>query len=286
MDIRKTLEELDLLFEKRRISEVEGFLLSCIKEAEQEDDNSSIITLVNELIGFYRTAGRHKDAIVYCDYVVSLMKELGLERTVPFATALLNVATACRAAGRPEDSLEYYNDILKIYGDNIPGSDMRLASLYNNMSLAWKEMNDYEKSCAFLEKALSIVGQNENTEIEEAITRSNLATSLMKMNKLTEAINHIEISIGIFEKSEGPRDFHYSSALSAMGEAQFRLKNNEKALEYYIKALGEIESSIGKNSSYAVTCSNISLIYDKMGSREESEKYKAMAQEVYKGLSK
>ncbi|WP_312702369.1 tetratricopeptide repeat protein [Sedimentibacter sp.] len=286
MDIRKALEQLDLLFDSRRIDEVEGFLLSEIKSAEQEDDDTSIISLVNELIGFYRTAGRHKDAMVYCDYIVSLMRELNLEKTVPYATTLLNVATAYRAAGKAEDALEYYGDVLKIYEDSIPDSDMRLASLYNNMSLAYNEIKDYEKACLFLEKALSITVKNEDTEIEEATTHSNLATTLMRMNKLPEAVKHIEAALEIYESSDGPRDFHYSSALSAMGEVLFRLKDSEGALKYYKQALNEIESSMGKNSSYVSTCSNISFIYNRLGNKEEAEKYKNMAEEVHSTLNR
>ena len=163
---------------------------------------------------------------------------------------------------------------------------MRLASLYNNMSLAYNEIKDYEIACLFLEKALSITVENENTEIEEATTHSNLATTLMRLNKLPEAVKHIEAALEIYESSDGPRDFHYSSALSTMGEALFRLKDSEGALEYYKRALNEIESSMGRNSSYVSTCRNISFIYNRLGNKEEAEKYKNMAEELQSSLDR
>lgn len=284
MDIRKTLDELDALFEKRHYSEVESFLLCKIKGAEKDNDSNSIITLGNELIGFYRTASRHKDSLPLGDYIISLMKEMKLEETEAYATTFLNVATAYREAGRIDESLKYYNDVLKIYKNTVSEYDMRLASLYNNMSLAYYDKKDYEKACNLLEKALLIVDQNIGTEIMEAISRSNLALSLLKMNKVTDAIKYIEKSLSIFEKAEEPRDFHYPATLSAMGEAQFMLKNYEKALDYFTRALIEIENTIGKNSYYASICNNISLVYDKMNNKEQKDKYKSIAGIIYNKL--
>jgi len=281
MDIRKTLSELDIFFEKKRYGEVETFLLSKIKKAEGENDSGSILTLLNELMGFYRSSGRHKEAIALGDEIVSLLKEMGLEETVSQATSILNVATAYREAGKIDESIKYYDVVLKIYNNTLPEYDMRLASLYNNMSQAWIEKKYYEKACNFLGKALLIVVQNRGTEIEEAVTNANLAMTLMKMNQLADALKHIEKSLSIFEKTKGPKDFHYSAVLSAMGEAQFKLKNYEKALGYFNKALDEIENNIGKNIHYAMTCVNISLVYDKLNNKEQKDKYSVMAEEIY-----
>ena len=281
MDIRKTLDELDSLFEKKRYDEVENFLLSKIQEAEEEHDSSSKLTLLNELIGFFRSSSRHEEAIALGDRIISLMKEMGLEENVSYATSILNVATAYRAAGKIDESIAYYHEVLNIYKNTLPEDDMRLASFYNNMSQACIEIKDYEKACELLKKALSIVVLNNGAEIEEAITSSNLAMALMKRNQLSEALTYIEKSLSIFEKREGPKDFHYSAALSCMGEAQVMLKNYEKALDYFHRALGEIENNVGHNFHYAMTCYNISLVYDILNDMEQKDKYKSMAEAVY-----
>jgi tetratricopeptide (TPR) repeat protein len=286
MDIRKTLGELDKLFETKRYGEVEGFLLSKIREAEGECDRSSLLTLFNELLGFYRSSGRGREAVALGEEIISLMKEAELEESASYATAMLNVATAYREAGRVEESMAYYEDALKLFGNTVSENDMRLAALYNNMSQACIVKKDYERACGFLRKALTIVAQNEGAEIEEAITNSNLAMALMKMNQLTEALAHMEKSLDIFENAGGPNDFHYSAALSAMGEVQFMIKDYPKALEYFNRALGEMELNMGKNLQYAMTCANISLVYDKLNNKEEMENYKAMAEAIYSRLGR
>jgi len=284
MDVKKSIAELDILYEKRLYSEVETFLLSKIEESKKENDRRSEVTLLNELMGFYRTSSRYKELIDLCDYTVSLLKEIGLEGTVAYATTILNVATAYREVGKVDESLEYYNEVLKTYKAALPENDMRFASLYNNMSIACNEKKQYEQAFEFLGMALAMVVKNEGTETEEAVTYSNIAKCLMKMNKLSEALEHVKKSLSIFEKKSGPKDFHYSASLSAMGEIQYKLENYEEALKYFNHALDEIESTIGKNSYYAVTLSNISSVYGKLNNMEQKDKYKSMADEIFNNI--
>lgn len=281
MEIKETLGELDILFVKRRYGEVESFLLSKIKEAEAENDSSSALTLLNELLGFYRSLNRFNEAIMLAAKIISLMKDMGIEEEVPYATSVLNIATVYREAGKIDEAIVYYNDVMKIYEKALPKNDMKFAGLYNNMSQAYTETKNYEKACDLLGKALSIVVQNKGTEIEEAVTNSNLGITLLKMNKLADALKHIEKSLSIFEKKAGPKDFHYSAALSVMGELQLTLKNYEKALEYFYRALDEIEDSMGKNSRYALICTKISLVYGEQNNTVQEEKYKTMAEAIF-----
>lgn len=281
MDIKKIIYELDLLYEQRLYTEIEAFLLGKIKESREENDHSAVLTLANELMGFYKTSRRYEELIDLCDIVIYIMKDADLEGTVSYATTILNAANACRKAGIVDQALEYYNYVSDIYKNIISEYDMRLASLYNNMSIAYNDKKQYEQAFILFEKALKIVVENEGTEIQEAITNSNMANSLMRMNNLDKALNHIEKALSIFEKTKAQKNFHYAATLSAMGEVQFLKDNYEKALEYFFKALDEIEGTMGYNSYYAVTCNNISLVYDKMGNMELKANYKCIADEVF-----
>lgn len=286
MDIRKTLEELDLIYQEGHYDKLESFLLSKMEDAKAEKDPGSVITLANELLGYYRASGRHGDSIELCELLISLMRQMGLSETEAYATTLLNIANAYREAGRIDESLKYYDETYGIYKKTIPEHDMRFAALYNNMSLVYNDKKDYAAASDLLKKTLEILAQNEGTEYEQAITNANLAISLMRLDNMTDALPCLEKSLSIFENIRGPRDFHHASALSAMAELQFRLEDYGKSLEYYERSLDEIGNSIGKNSYYAMTCNNISLVYDKLDNREQSEKYRAMAEEIYRGLKK
>ena len=231
MNIEHVLQQLDNLFAEHKIDKVEEFLMSKLDEAAQEGDKGAVITLMNEMIGHYREIGEFEKSVEYCSQVLSLMQKMGLEGSVSYATTLLNVANAYRAAGLLRESMAAYQVVVSIYEGNIAYNDFRYASLYNNMSLLFQEMGDYESACDCLERALGIATQYSNARIETAVTYTNLAVSQLKLNRYEEAIINLKRAFSIFEMDE-EKDYHYSGALSAMGEAQYLAGNLEESARY------------------------------------------------------
>ncbi len=263
MNIKQVLKQLDGLFAQHKVAQVEGFLLGKIDEAAAEGDTSSLITLLNEIIGHYRETGEFDKSIAACRQVLVLMDELGLNGTVAYATTLLNVANACRAAGLLRESMTYYQEVRGIYEKNLAQTDFRYASLYNNMSLLFQEMGDYESACDCLERALGIASMYEGARIEVAVTYTNLAASQLKLGRYQEAIDNLMKAFSIFEMDED-RDYHYSGALSAMGEAQYLAGNLEESARYYKLALHEIERNMGKSKAYEITLQNLNAVTEKL----------------------
>lgn len=263
MDIEQVLQQLDELFAQHRIEQVEPFLLHKLEEAKVVGDTSARITFLNEIIGHYRETGEFEKSIDYCKQVMELMNVLELKGTVAYATTLLNVANALRAAGLLRESMVYFQEVKAIYESILPHTDFRYASLYNNMSLLLQEMGDYESACDCLERALSIAILHEGARIEVAVTYTNLAISQLKLDRYEEAIDNLKKAFSIFEMDED-RDYHYSGALSAMGEAYYMAGNLEESAHFYKLALLEIERSMGKNKAYEITLQNLNAVATKM----------------------
>lgn len=263
MNIEQVLRQLDGLFAQHKVDQVESFLLHRINEATAERDTGSLITLLNEIIGHYRETGEFEKSISCCRQVLILMDETGLKGSVAYATTLLNVANACRAAGLLRESMAYYQEVKKVYTEKLSPTDFRYASLYNNMSLLFQEMGDYESACDCLERALGIASMYSEARIEVAVTYTNLATSQLKLGRFDEAIGNLKKAFAIFEMDED-RDYHYSGALSAMGEAQYLAGNLEESARYYKMALHEIERNVGRNKAYEITLQNLSAVTEKM----------------------
>lgn len=259
MNMEQILKQLDELFAQHKMQEAEKFLLSVLQEAVQVDDSSAVITLLNELIGYYRETGEAEKSTDYCSRLLLLLKNNGLEGTVPYATSLLNVANAYRAAGLLRDSMTLFEKVRAIYIENLEDSDFRYAALYNNMSLLFQEMGDYESACDCLNRALGIVTQYSEARIEVAVTYTNLAISQLKLMRYEEAIENLRRAFAIFEQDE-EKDYHYSGALSAMGEAQYLAGNPEEAAYYYERALKEIEKTAGRNRAYEITLQNLNVV--------------------------
>ncbi len=263
MDINQILQQLDELFARHQVEQVEHFLLEKIENARELGDTSSLITLLNELIGHYREMGEGEKSIICCRQVLELMEAAGLKGTVAYATTLLNVANACRAAGLLRESMIYYQEVRSIYEKSLEPLDFRYASLYNNMSLLFQEMGDFESACDCLERALSIASRYENARIEVAVTYTNLAASQLKLGRSQEAIDNLKKAFSIFEMDED-KDYHYSGALSAMGEAQYMAGNLEESARYYKLALLEIERNMGRNKAYEITLQNLNAVTEKL----------------------
>lgn len=263
MIIEQVLKQLDELFAQHKVDQVEAFLLRRIDEASAEKDTSSLITLLNEIIGHYRETGEFDKSVSACRELLVLIEEAGLKGSTAYATSLLNVANACRAAGLLRESMIYYQEVKGIYAQKLDTSDFRYASLYNNMSLLFQEMGDYESACDCLERALSIVSLYSEAQIETAVTYTNLAASQLKLGRFYEAIDNLKKAFAIFEMDED-KDYHYSGALSAMGEAQYLAGNLEESARYYKLALSEIERNVGRSRAYEITLQNLNAVAEKM----------------------
>ncbi|MBR1692007.1 MAG: DUF4125 family protein [Lachnospiraceae bacterium] len=282
MDINKVLDGLDELFAQYRIGEVETYLTDKLDEAAAEGDMHSYITLLNEMIGYCRDTSQYDKAVRYCKMAEQAITEQKLEGSVAHATTLLNIANAYRAASLLADSLKYYRRVFPIYEKNLDPKDFRYASLHNNLSLLYQEMGDYEHACESLEHALRIVSLYPEARVELAVTHTNLGMSLLKLDRDDEAMEHLEEAFSLFGQDE-EKDYHYSAALSAMAEAQYKKGNLHKAVTYDEQALAEIEKHVGRTQAYEVVKQNLERIQAQIAQREASENKSGTAQSSGQG---
>ncbi len=263
MDMDTILQELDRLFATYQMDKVEGYLDNRMAQAVQAGDDGALITLLNEMIGYLRDVSKYEKCCMYCDKLMEVLERNHLQGSIPYATSLLNIANAYRAAGMLAESMTNYKAVLLIYQSHLEDTDFRFASLYNNLSLLYQEMGDFEDACSCLKRALPIVSAHTEARIETAVTHTNLATSLLKLGEYEEAMQHLRAAFSIFEMDE-QKDFHYSGALSAMGEAQYMAGNLEESARYYRLALAEIEKNTGRSTAYEIVAQNLHAVEKQM----------------------
>ena len=302
MDLRMILMQLDDLFKTRQIDEIEGFLIENINQADEQGEKGIQITLLNELIGYYRDLGEFEKSLQVGEKILVTLESANLNGTMPYATSKLNIANAMRAAGEFESSKKYYEEVIELYKGLIDESDFGFASLYNNFSLLYQEMGEYDNACKCLDSALEIVKLYPEARIEEATTHTNLALSLIKQDKLNEAISHLEKAFFIFEQGE-ESDYHYSAALGVMAEVKLNLGELEEAVKYYQASMDEINKHMGKTVNYEIMEANLlmvkkmilknktlngmelcKLFYEEVGSKMIREKFAKYESEIAVGL--
>ena len=86
-----------------------------------------MLAIYNELIGFHRTTGEHDKALYFCRQVMRLAHKMGIEDTVPYGTALMNIANENRAAGNLLEALSYCRKVYDIYSEQLGPYDIMLA---------------------------------------------------------------------------------------------------------------------------------------------------------------
>jgi len=253
MDINKILAEYDAMFGRCELAEIEVFLQQNMEQARGIDDYGAMITLLNEIIGFCRDTTQREKALNYCAMLMDIMNQVNLQGRVEYATSLLNIANAYRAFGLCKESVDLYEQVYENYKVNVKPKAFAYASLYNNWSLVYQEMQDYEKARDLLLKALAVVDLYEDAVIPQANTRTNLATTLLQLGTdetYAEAMKYLSEALEVYER-DGGKDFHYGAALVAMGDAYFSKKDYQHASEFYKRGMNEIEKHVGKTDNYA-----------------------------------
>lgn len=181
MSVDEILSQLDRLFDEGRTGEVEGFLQDHYNQAIKERDYGCALSMLNELIGYYREmtmSGKAKETV---DNIVNLIEQAGYQGTIEAGTSYVNVANAYRLLGQYEESKRYYEMAAELYEKLLTDDDMRLAGLYNNMSNLFNTTGDYEAAKNSLESALAIVSKHEDKKIPLAVTYTNLGQAYINM---------------------------------------------------------------------------------------------------------
>ena len=239
MNIEMILSQVDAFFEENRGQEAERLMRESIVRAMEEQDDNSLLQLLNELLGYYREAGRFEEAWLIADRAVAQAENMGLKGTIPYATTLLNVANAYRAGGRLEDSMEKYLLVQEIYRQQLSKDSMLTAGLQNNISLLCQEMGRYEEAKECQLKALEIV-KNSDAAYELGVTYANLAATCVQLQQMEEAGEYAQKSMDTFSQI-GVRDSHLGAALSARGAWHFRRQEYGEAQDCYLQAMELLE---------------------------------------------
>ena len=252
MNINEILEEYDSMFGNRSLEEIEEFLVANIQKAKDKSESGALVTLLNEIIGFCRDTTQKEKSLGYCEELLELLKSMKLEGSVDYATSLLNIANAYRAFDKAKEAVDLFYKVHEIYGKCLRPNDFGYASLYNNWSLAYQELGDFENARNMLLRALIIVDLYEDAVIPQATTRTNLAMTLLQIGTeeaYGDAVKYLGEALEIFE-NDGGRDFHYGAALVAMGDAYSFKKDNDNAVAFYKRGMEEIEKHVGRTDNY------------------------------------
>lgn len=248
MDVQALLKQLDAMFARGETDRVEPFLLGGLQQALSGGDGGAVLTIINELIGFYRSVGMHDRAMLFSRKGLELMRSMGVGG-VDYGTALVNAATACRAGGALVEALSYYREAEALYRAGLSPEDMRMAGFYNNFGLLHREMGAYGEAERCFECALQVLQAHLEAHVERANTRVNRAGALLKQAAEIESSNPsvaqelveralVESAAAVAEfERHCPADHHFDAALAIRGDALMQAGRAAEAVPFYERAL-------------------------------------------------
>ena len=144
-----------------------------------------------------------------CDTAITLADEMRLDESITMGTTLINAATAYKAFGDAERALPLYEKAKEIYEARLESNDRRLGGLYNNMALALKDTEQFERAKDMFLMALSVIEKIGGGELEMAITYCNMA-DLCACEGKGGAAECLEKAFGLISTPTLSRDGYYA----------------------------------------------------------------------------
>lgn len=275
---------LDRLFETAGQTEIEEYLESWKNRAETEVDKPGLVLILNEMMGFFRETSQYEKSIDSSEQAIQLMKEMGMENTLPYATTLLNSANALRAAGKTEESAAYYGQVFTLFETLVSPEDFAYAELYNNVALLYQELGRFDQAVKSLQNALAICLKTPDKDFQIAVTYANLGTSELYAGDVEHAVLDLQESNRRFEALQ-VYDSHHAAALSGLAEASSMQGNYALAKAQYERALNMIETYIGKNEAWNRVNEKLQKVCEKL-STTSSVKGMDLARDFYERFGK
>lgn len=283
-DVDEFYSNLDAMFAQHAsANSIESYLLNALNKSQAANNNELQLSVLNEIMGFYRSRGEHAKNNPIINSALDLLKIMRIFDTDAGTTTLINAATSLRAAGNYERAGKIYTQALLDAEKTLGTKNRKLAALHNNLSMLYSETGRAGDAISELKRALEIL-QNTSTDPERdvdiAATHTNLALAILqdfaqkaksqkaensedfgdseKSAILDSAFEHASTSIRMYKAGNNENQPHYTSALAGFAQVECARGKYADAVESYSKALDLIAECYGKDSeSYAITLENL-----------------------------
>ena len=241
MDIKRFITKLDSYYMVNDLESADKLIDVWVKEAEEAGDKRSLLTIMNEGLGFYRRTGNYEKAMQCIERVTALIEEVGVQRKVSGATVYVNMATTMKAFGKAAESLKYYDMAESVYLNDDMSDAYEYSALLNNRASALSELKRYDEAELNLIIALEILKKDGKHDGEVAVSLINLAHLVYDRNEndtdrveslLDEAWDHLT-------SSKIPHDGNYAFIISKCAPSfrYFNRPDEADALEAVAKVI-------------------------------------------------
>ncbi len=170
--VSRVIEKLDECFAVNDMDAAGKLLEYWEQEAVALGDLSGELSVVNELLGYYRKVGDSQKGLRAVARSLELLELLHQKNQVSGATVILNAATTMKAFGQAQQAVPLYEKAEKIYTEKLSSGDNRFGGFYNNKALALVDVGRYKEAEDCYCQALAVVDE---LQPDSAVTYVNMA---------------------------------------------------------------------------------------------------------------
>ena len=221
----------------------------------------------------------------------ALVKQEGLTGATT-ANALEGVGQIYSTIGRKDKAIKAYTRVLNIRRQTLGEKDPLTASTFVTIGRTLKEVNQPEKSLKCMKRAMSIYTHYEKTRKKNEKTNDDIvaiADSLHQVGLTFEDHGDNSLALKAFSKEMVLRKAaHYvdkrriARVLNAVGVIQCKRGKFENAMEFFTEALVNMDTTGGRNATFAATLFNVGLALEKTGETQKAFQVYAETLMMYK----
>ena len=267
IDTQLFYKTLDSLFEKKEMDKVEPYMLATLEKAGQLKDLEGVVSVCNELGGFYRAMRRTDEALWTYQKVIDGLKNMGMQGTSNYATALINLGNVYIARKEYDTAYDIDCQALKIL-DRVGEDTYQMAALCNNMSAALRELGQIKDAESMALQAIQIIRQMPGCETELATSYTNLGQAQARRHAFFDARKSFTHALQLFENCNGDRDIHYAAAVYGLAEVDQAEGDYAAAEQGYLRAAGLIERDFGHTEDYQQIMEDLKRMREKVKKNE------------------
>lgn len=173
--VARFMEKLDACYAKDDMDAAGRILDFWYREASALRDTHGELSVVSEMLGYYRKTGERERALWAVQRAEELIALTEGQGTVSGATVLLNAATTLKAFGEAERALPLYETAGEIYRASLDSSDARMGGYYNNYALALTDLGRYQEAEECYNKAIAVMEKTQDGMPDCASSYVNMA---------------------------------------------------------------------------------------------------------------
>ncbi len=157
INITRFIQQLDGCFNRNDMKAARACIEDWESEARRLGDDSGLLTVLNEAVGFYRRSQKKGKALKAMEESVSLVEKLGLAQSPSGVTIYINAATTLSFFGREEEGLQLYDKAADFYRSSRLTETYEYAALLNNRAGTLHGLKRYDEAEENWKEAIEIL---------------------------------------------------------------------------------------------------------------------------------